>query len=260
MKPTVYLTNHAYSRLIGGAFAVGAGADTVDVDPEAPILLPGPAICYGVLRGCGRIMRLCAMRQRDFYHIDLGYFNSHHFSGYYRVTKNAPQAIAAEADLFDPDTARFRALNLKMHAWRKGGRNVIFAPISTNIARFDRIGADDWCREILAEIALYTDRPVITKLKGEGTLKDVLADAYCLVTYSSNVAVEALFYGLPVIVLGPSAAAPLSWNWRNLESPTYPENRDELFSYLCNNQWTLEEFQDGTAWRALQHKDTPSHE
>lgn len=249
MKPVAYITPHPYSQLIGGAFAVGADATLYNVDPQNPLLQPGQAICYGILRGCSKIIRDCVSIGRDYYHIDLGYFGSKHTTGFYRVTRNAPQAIW-DGRISDP--ARWEALKFKKHPWRKGGRNVVFAPISADFARHVKLGADDWCNLALKEIALHTDRPVVTKRKGEGALLESLQDAHCLVTYASNAAVESLFYGVPVIVLGPSAAKPLSWSWSQIESPIYPDSRDALFAFLANNQWTLEEFYNGLAWNALQ--------
>lgn len=79
-------------------------------------------------------------------------------------------------------------------------------------------------------------------------------DVFCLVTFSSIAAVEALLCGKPAITLGPNAAAPLcSQNLSDIDNPRIP-TRDELEAWarcLSYCQFTEAEMRDGTAWRIL---------
>lgn len=71
--------------------------------------------------------------------------------------------------------------------------------------------------ETMAEIKRHTDREIVVRLKqtrsvrqNSDTIEMALEqDIYCLVTYSSIAAGEALLLGKPAITLGPNAAAPL---------------------------------------------------
>jgi hypothetical protein len=79
-------------------------------------------------------------------------------------------------------------------------------------------------------------------------------DVFCLVTFSSIAAGEALLCGKPAITLGPNAAAPLcSQSLSEIENPRIP-TLDEVAAW-CRHisycQFTEPEMRDGTAWRIL---------
>jgi hypothetical protein len=79
-------------------------------------------------------------------------------------------------------------------------------------------------------------------------------DVYCLVTYNSVAAVEAIMLGKPAITLGPNAAAPLcSRNISEIETPQIPDLDQvrALIRHLSYCQFTEVEMRDGTAWRIL---------
>lgn len=245
--PKIYVTEHPHSQVICQAFAKGCGGQLVP-----PLrLMPGIAVVYGVLRGCGEIIRKCEWIGRDYLHIDLGFFRRGHYDGYYRVTWNGRQP--EEVDYTLPDD-RWREVGLPLAPWRKTGRNVVVIPIPHAAARHISIDADQWLETVTAEIQQHTDRPVIVKPKEEGDLKALLADAWCLVTHSSNAAVVALLNGVPVVTLGESAAYALSTPLEKIDAPFYPVHRAEWLNWLAYNQFTLSEFQDGTAWRLLQDR------
>jgi hypothetical protein len=79
-------------------------------------------------------------------------------------------------------------------------------------------------------------------------------NVHCLVTFSSIAAVEAVSLGKPAIVLGPSAAAPVtSSQLKDIENPYIP-TMDEVEAWLANlayHQFTEVEMRDGTAWSIL---------
>jgi hypothetical protein len=79
-------------------------------------------------------------------------------------------------------------------------------------------------------------------------------DIYCLVTFSSIAAGEALLLGKPAITLGPNAAAPLcSHSVADIETLKVP-SLDEVEAWarhLSYCQFTEPEMRDGTAWRIL---------
>jgi hypothetical protein len=77
---------------------------------------------------------------------------------------------------------------------------------------------------------------------------------FCLVTFSSIAAVEALLHGKPAITLGPNAAAPLcSHTVSEIENPLIPDLDQvrALIQHLSYCQFTEVEMRDGTAWRIL---------
>ncbi len=245
MTPKVYVTEHPHSQVICQAFAKGCSGQLVP-----PLrLLDGPAATYGILRGTGDILRQCEWIDRDYYYIDHGYFRRGHYGGYYRVTLNGRQP--EEVDFTLPDD-RWRKVGLPLAPWRKTGRHVVVIPLTGAISYFLGIDPAKWLETVVSEIQQHTDRPIIVKPKEDGDLKTLLDDAWCLVTHSSNAAVVALLNGVPVVTLGESAAYALSTPLEKINAPLYPAHRAEWLNWLSYNQFTLQEFQDGTAWRLLQ--------
>jgi hypothetical protein len=74
-----------------------------------------------------------------------------------------------------------------------------------------------------------------------------------LVTWSSAAANEALLAGVPVFVAGDCAASKMGLSdFTKIESPIYPPGRAAWAAALAGQQWSLEEFRSGVAWRTLQ--------
>lgn len=240
--PKIYATNHVHSRVLCSAFSEGCGGSIVPPNR----LLEGPAVVYGILRGCGEVIRQCEWVNRDFYHIDHGYFSRGHYDGYYRVTKNGLQCDGYGKS----DGARWRRLNLPLRPWKRTGRHIVICPISKMVAEFLGIDHEKWLDTVISELSLHTDRPVIVKHKDGTPLSEALKDAWCLVTHSSNAAVDAIRSGVPSITLGDSACNPVSWDFESIEAPWWPD-REQWVEALSDNQFTIEEMRSGKAWSLL---------
>lgn len=247
MSPRCYATEHQHSRVIMHAFAQGCKGQIVP-----PLrLYDGPAAMYGILRGTGEIVKQCEWVGRDYYYIDHGYFKPGHYEGYYRITRNGRQAsINSEERKAD----RFNGLGVSIKPWRKRGRNVLVIPLTGAIAAFHGINPKQWLDTVCEEVSKHTDRPIIVKPKDEGTIRNALVDCWCLVTDSSNTAVDALIEGVPVVALGESVCKPVSWKLEHIEKPWWPE-REIWARAVAWHQFTLSEMRDGTAWNVLQGAD-----
>lgn len=241
----VYVTDHQHSQVVSKAFATGCAGQLVP-----PIkLFDDDAVCYGILRGCGDVIKQCQWVGRTFFHIDHGYFQRGHYDGYYRVTRNAFQC----SGLGNRPSDRLDKLNVDMKPWRKDGDHIVVIPLTGAFGAFLGIDPDKWVQAVVSEIARYTDRPVIVKSKDGAPLRDALRNAHCLVTHSSNAAVDALLEGLPVVTLGPSACHPLSTQLPQIEFPVYGDRR-QWAQNLAYGQFTLDEMRSGMAWEIL-HED-----
>lgn len=181
------------------------------------------------------------------YYCDHAYFGREQ---YFRVTRDAYQHNGqGEAR---PD--RFEAFGLRIHGWRKTGRNILVCPPDRIFASLMGIDADEWLASTLDAITASTDRPIIVRdrLTFTEPLEHALSDAWSLVTYMSNAAVEALIYGVPVFCLGPCAARDMGkTDLHQIEWPAYPENRFEWASVLADNQWTMREIARGECWERI---------
>ena len=75
------------------------------------------------------------------------------------------------------------------------------------------------------------------------TLAEDLARSHLVVTHSSAAAVEALLAGVAVRVSPMSPCYGIMSRQQEL--------RQGMFNVLADNQWTLDEIRNGTAWKTL---------
>jgi hypothetical protein len=124
------------------------------------------------------------------------------------------------------------------------------------------LNLQDWITETVETIKQYTDREIVIREKGSrtdrqinNTIEDALDDdIYCLVTYNSIAAVEALMYAKPVFALGPNAAHHFAkTDLSEIENPLIPTDDEiyKFFYHLAYCQLTKAEMQNGTAWAIL---------
>lgn len=84
------------------------------------------------------------------------------------------------------------------------------------------------------------------------TLLEKARGCWCVVTFSSNSAVEAAIAGIPVFAFdeGSMALPVANRSIANLDNPVTPD-RTQWAHDLAYTQWTLEEFRAGLAWKHL---------
>ena len=252
MKVTAYpVKGKAKSEDICEAFAVGCGGAVARGSPE---LLPGAAFFYGVDDSNLHLWRQAKAEgvSRTFLYCDNSYFDSTRQT-YFRITRGRLQHTGYGTS----DGERFRALGIEIAPWRVAGDHVVICPQSEHFMRAIVGFKGDWLRETVAALSEITERPLRIrhwnrdKTKAAAGLGADLEGAYALVTWSSAAAVTALLAGVPVIVGGDCAAAPVAGRtvFKLEKLPRKP--REEWCGVLADNQWTIAEMADGTAWRAL---------
>lgn len=188
--------------------------------------------------------------ENDYWYADNAYLDSTRQS-HFRVTRNAMQHSGEG----ESDGKRFQALGIPVKPWRKSGKHIVLCPQSAHFMRLSGYYGD-WTADTVVALNKVTDRPMRIRLwsadkaKLAATLQDDLIGAHCLVTWSSAAAVTALLSGVPVICTGPSACRPLSGALDDPENLPMPE-RMNWAGVLADNQFTMRELSDGTAWRML---------
>lgn len=215
-------------------------------------LQPGPAFFYGVNETNVSIWREVVLSGRDYYYCDNSYFDQSR-QRYFRITKNRLQ----HSGIGRSDGKRFEALGIQIKPWRvQNGGHILFCPQSDDFMR-NVIGAkSDWMLPAMQSLQAITRRAVMVrqwdrdKAKLADTLLSDLQDCHALITWSSAAAVTALLNGVPVVTLGQCAAESMGGSLQKIESLPRPE-REEWAGVLADNQWTLAEIRDGTAWRHL---------
>lgn len=237
------------------SFVLGAGGRISNWTKEEQSTIPV------VLRGITKRkeMLACCAAGRDFYYIDTGYFGNGKKKTFHRITKNDVQQFGP---IIDRPGDRLATAGVSFTKFRKDGSKILLAPPSQKLLNLYNINLEQWLEETKSEIKKHTDREIVIRLKqgrsvrqSTDTMQMALADdVFCLVTFSSIAAGEALLCGKPAITLGPNAAAPLcSQSLTEIEDPKIP-TLDEVEAWarhLSYCQFTEPEMRNGTAWRIL---------
>ncbi len=234
----------AKSKLICNAFAAGAPKHATG------------AVFFGTE---GVMQAFQRAKQGTFWYVDNSYFDPHR-GIYFRVTKNALQV--------DPigktsTGERFAKLGITVKDWRhKPDGKILVIPQSDDFMKSTLGRKGDWLRETVEKLNAWGYGPRIRVrpwLRDKKTayveLHRDLDDAALVVTWSSASAITALYEGIPAISESGAAHAltgPLTQE--RVAQPLMPDIavREHFLKILADNQFTLEEFKNGVAWRWLQ--------
>ena len=220
-----------------------------------------PIIMRGILKH--KIMKQCWKDGRDFYYMDTGYFGNERTSGnpngwkyWHRIVKNDLQ----HRNIIPRPDDRFRKFNKKFTPWKKDGRKILVAAPDEKPCKFYGVTKDEWVKQTVATIKQYTDRPVEVRERAAKRIDRIATDTlqaalddnvYALVTFNSNAATEAIFYGIPAFTLAPAnAASPVAkQDLSQIETPYYPDS-DKLYAWACHlayGQFHVNELKTGSA-------------
>ena len=245
---------HMYDPILQ-SFVQGAGGQISSWSKEENTQTPV------VLRGITKRKQMdtCRANGRDFYYIDTGYFGNGKKKNYHRITRNDVQNFGT---VRDRPADRFDCTGVSLKKVRAEGSKILLAPPSQKLLNLYDIDLETWLNQTLAEIRAHTDREVVIRRKqgrstriNDDTIEMALSqDVYCLITYSSIAAGEAILFGKPAITLGPNAAAAVcSTSIAEIETIKRP-SLDEISAWarhMAYCQFTEAEMRDGTAWGIL---------
>lgn len=223
---------------------------------------------FGILRGTNVLYKWAQENKIDFYYVDRPYWGEtrrHPF--HVKVVKNNHLKNWMEKR---PDDRFKKSFPWPIHPWKKNGRNIVVCPPSNAIQEF--FGVQDWLDNTLKTLKENTDRPVIVKTKGynpiigydnQGAMKVIgkdnnpplgkldWNDTYAIVTYNSNITLEATTKGIPCFTDVHNACAPISeTDFSKIETPKYVD-REPLYHSMAYGQFTSEELSNGYVWRIL---------
>lgn len=238
------------SRDVMGAFAVGCGGKVGST--EARGLEPGDCAFYGVRPGWLHLWEQAKRENRTWWYCDNSYFDVSR-EKYFRISRCSLQADEQQAVGSSQGAARLKALGVTIHGWCGNGKQIVVCPQTNEFLQIVAGYKGEWLDDTIATLRKHTDRPVRIRKKGSARpLAEDLRGAWALVTHMSCAAVEALVAGIPVFCTGRCAAWSMGLEVLSLiETPHYPERRQEWAESLAANQWTLDEIRSGAAWRFL---------
>jgi hypothetical protein len=240
----------AKAKLILDAFCEGAGGKVTN---DVSKLHEGDAAFYGVVPDTANVYQAAIYKGRDVYYLDNAYFDSVR-QVYFRATKNQLQHDGLGAS----NGKRFRELNIEIKEWRTKGDHIVICPQSDQFMKTVVGYQGNWLKDTVEGLKQLTDRPLRirpwngNKKEWYSTLPADLINAHALVTFSSASAITAILSGVPAICTAKdSIAHHMSGRLHDIEKPPMPINREAWAGVIADNQWTLSEFRNGTAWKML---------
>lgn len=211
---------------------------------------------------------------KRFVYVDLGWWGRKpkrdELNGYHKVVVNGREPT----DYFDraslPD--RFDRFGLELKPWRKGGDHILLAGMSEKSSGTRGFRPLEWEMNAIDKIKRVTDTPIVYRPKPswknakpiDGTvfspptqpLSEVLENCAGVVTLHSNVAVDALIAGVPVLAEQGVASLLSVWSIERLLGEQKQDRRQQLMDDVAYCQWTPTEMASGECWEHLV-RETP---
>lgn len=234
------------------AMAAGWQARTVPIEQARMEAGAALHICGGLQFGGLEILQAVRRSGQPYVFLDRAYFGGGPRSGRLRATFGAYQKNWIDEQPAD----RLQRLKITPQPWRQAGEHILLVPPSDAIARLFSL-APNWLENLLAKLRALTDRKIDVSVKGDPRpLEQRFERCHCVVTWTSNVAVEAVVAGVPAIVAAESAARPVAGHLQELfsglgardalEHPPTPA-REAWLRSLAYGQFELEEIRNGCA-------------
>jgi hypothetical protein len=228
--------------LFAAAFAEGCGGEVSTVyQPTRPWAGFGSPKTWDHLRETRK-------RGGEWYYGDHAYFGRR---VYFRATRNAYQHPGHG----ETDGRRFARMGIEIKPWQRGGSEILVCPPDAGWARLMNMDPNLWLAEVKKKLHANSDRTITVRRRGSRVpLVEQFRPGrtWAVVTYTSNIAVDALLYGVPAFVTGDCAARSMARSDPvNIEFPFRPDDRERWLGVLADNQWTLPEIAAGLAWEKL---------
>lgn len=254
MSYTAFTVAHGNSTRVLPHLAKGAGAPVRALPNDMPVEFEGGMMTYGEEKGLRVMLDRVIAQGREWVYVDNGYFKWGHFSGYYRVTRNAYMRTGTERG----SERRWRRLGMSIKPWRRGGSFILVCPPPARFAALRKFDEKAWLCITLATLKANTDREIRVREKPskrecrQFPIEQAIKGAHALVCHSSNAAAEVLVEGYPTFCTDPCASSIMSESdLTKIEKPRFPDGREEWARALAAGQWTIEEMRNGTCWREL---------
>lgn len=251
------------------AFARGAGADILTIkkylDQGIPKKCTG-VIFAGMLRGNMLLYQECMNRGIDYYYMDHAYFNSGYNNPHWmRITRNH----FVQNNIVSTDPKRWNQwFQRPLSDYNfENRRKILVLPPSPAVQR--TFGVGSWREKIIKKLQKHTNKKIIVRDKGGPvihangvdiinwekhdhavSIDEMWQDIYCVVAFNSNLAIEALIRGIPVITTRYCAAWPLSNKIENIDN-LLKFNRGSFFHSLSYGQFNYNEMRSGEAMKKI---------
>lgn len=222
---------------------------------EEPV---GNSMFWGFVNNNLKMVHQLEFQDKDYWFTDTPYFGRFDNSNlrpdnhWWRISKNNIHVNMIK----DCPADRFEKFKIKIKDRKKDGRHILVCPSSYSIQNY--IHENNWHVHVMDDLKEFTDRPIKwrDKPRKNGTsgpaaadvpIEEDLKDAWACVTSCSISAVEAIAQGVPVFCHHKSFASPITnTDLRYIENPQW-HDPTAWFNSLCYQQFTPEEYANGTA-------------
>ena len=240
------------------SFVIGSGGRLSSWNAEKNTDIP--LIIRGLGGGSRKAIKHCWKTGREFFAIDTGYFGNEGSKAkiWHRITRNELQNTQELVE-----RPGDRLLGWKYKKFKGEGRKILLVPPSEKVMMlWNQPSPEEWVKQTSEELKKYTDRPIEIRLKPDRrdritsqSLEAAMADdVYCVVTYNSIAALEALNFGKPAIALGPNCATAVCNTSLSEVAKLNMPSKDEMYAlmtHLSYAQFNREEMMNGFAWRII---------
>ena len=248
-------------------WAQGTKGSIIDPIPNDQPMPDDEYFYWGILRGSGDMMKRGG---HDYYFCDHAYFKAGHDNrpNWYRITKNAH----VNSSITEQTPHRYEQyFQQHIAPYKTTGSQIVVCPPTGAIEWF--FDAHQWLDATVETLKQQTDREIVVrdkpmnpqvntvngitqltgfdKNKDQRSLEEDLADAWCVVTFNSMVAVKAICMGIPVICGPECAAYPVANKIEDIEN-LQRSDREPWLWHLAHQQFTLEEMASGYAYNCIQ--------
>jgi len=218
-------------------------------------------LCYGILRGGEELHRLCRLMNKDFIHVDHGFWGrtgnlNSVKEGYFRFSLNSQVQRQVRAptpkDFVRAELLVARGLfNLQARrGWRETD-TILYQPPSSYMAAYYGLPGDFDAKQIAKLNADFPNAPVRQILKGE---RGVGSEVGMFVSFNSAAGLHALELGLEVRNTWVDSL------WSNgmaaLPDEDWKHSRSVLFCYLAGRTFDFIELRTGLAYEHMLDNQT----
>ena len=224
-------------------------------------------------------IRECIEKNEEWWYVDVGYLTQqitrypepiiHDYDKtYFRICKGNIHTIRCKVGSGERlQKLEHQGIDVDFKGWNTGETtHILLAPSSQTVTyHINGISQDDWVKQVTEEIKKHTDIPIKFRNKPrpgnqwwETDIKDDLKDCHCLVTNMSLAGVDAILNQVPVICHQRNICSFISSkDIKYIKKPMRAGRKtvNEWLKMIAENQFTIPEIEDGTAYRILQEQN-----
>lgn len=227
MKIAVWFTGHAICDTVAKSLVKGFHADLHHASTVSDDLVASYDchIAYGILRGAANVFKTATRLGKPWFNVDLGYFNSGHYEGAYRISGRGTQA---------------RWLGSKHSLGIVQDTLTLIAPPTPDVCQFFGVDAANWLHANLTQNCMV-------KFKSDGA--EIPWNEIGLVkTFNSSLGWQALKRGIPCVSDSNHSVIGSYYKYIDTNKEIVNINAEPLFTFMEENQFTLKQIENGLAW------------